>query len=112
MIRYSDILLMHAEAAFQNNQPEKARASLNLVRARVKIPPVTASGAALLEAIYRERRIELALEGHRFFDLVRTGRAAQVLGVLGYKENTHRVFPIPQSQIQASNGAVTQNPGY
>lgn len=112
VIRYSDILLMHAEAAYQNNQPEKARASLNLVRARVKIPPVTVSGAALLEAIYRERRLELALEGHRFFDLVRTGRAAQVLGSLGYKENTHRVFPIPQSQIQASNGAVAQNPGY
>ena len=56
--------------------------------------------------------MELGLEGHRFFDLVRTGRAAEVLGPLGYNDDVHKVLPIPESQIQASNGALTQNPGY
>lgn len=112
VIRYADVLLMHAEAAFHANEEETAKTSLNKVRARVNIPPITASGQALLDAIYRERRLELGLEAHRFFDLVRTGRAPQVLGPLGFSPGTHELFPIPQSQIQATNGALTQNPGY
>lgn len=118
VIRFADVLLMHAEAAAQNNNEAAARTSLNKVRARARgansniLPNITASGPALLEAIYRERRLELGLEGHRFFDLVRTGRAQNVLGPLGYSDATHRVFPVPQSQIQATNGAITQNPGY
>jgi hypothetical protein len=112
VIRYSDILLMHAEAAFHTADETAARQSLNAVRERVGLPEVTATGAALLEAIYHERRLELALEGHRFFDLVRTGRAAQELGPLGFQPGVHELFPIPQSQILATNGAITQNPGY
>ncbi len=118
VIRYADVLLMHAEAAAKNGNEAAAKNSLNEVRARanasgsVTVPAITANGQALIDAIYRERRIELGLEGHRFFDLVRTGRAANVLGGLGYVEGTHNVFPIPQSQIQATNGAITQNPGY
>lgn len=118
VIRFSDVLLMHAEAAAQNGNEPGARTSLNRVRARARgnasgiLPDITASGQTLLDAIYRERRIELGLEGHRFFDLVRTGRAQTALGPLGYQDGTHRVFPIPQSQIQATNGAITQNPGY
>ncbi|MBX2889423.1 MAG: RagB/SusD family nutrient uptake outer membrane protein [Saprospiraceae bacterium] len=112
VIRYADVLLMHAEAAFQTGDEPAARASLNQVRARVGIPSIGASGADLLNAIYRERRIELGLEAHRFFDLVRTGRAAQVLGGLGFRAGTHELFPIPQSQILATGGALTQNPGY
>ncbi|MCC6279998.1 MAG: RagB/SusD family nutrient uptake outer membrane protein [Saprospiraceae bacterium] len=118
VIRYSDVLLMHAEAAAQNANEDGARTSLNLVRKRARgntpgiLPDVTASGQALLDAIYRERRIELGLEGHRFFDLVRTGRAQTALGPLGYLEGTHNLFPIPQSQVQATNGAIRQNPGY
>ncbi|HNG90760.1 MAG TPA: RagB/SusD family nutrient uptake outer membrane protein, partial [Saprospiraceae bacterium] len=117
VIRFADVLLMHAEAAAQNGNEAAARTSLNRVRARARgnssslLPDISASGAALLSAIYRERRIELGLEGHRFFDLVRTGRAAAVLGPLGYQDK-HQVFPIPQSQIQATNGAIVQNPGY
>jgi hypothetical protein len=112
VIRYSDVLLMHAEAAYHAGDEGAARQSLNQVRDRVKIAEVTAAGPALLEAIYHERRVELGLEGHRFFDLVRTGRAAAALGGLGYVDNIHRVLPIPQSQIQATNGALVQNPGY
>ncbi len=112
VIRYADVLLMHAEAAFHTSDEAGAKASLNQVRTRVGIPEVTATGQALLEAIHRERRIELGLEAHRFFDLVRTGRAPQVLGGLGFKAGTHELFPIPQSQILATDGVVTQNPGY
>ncbi len=118
VIRFSDVLLLHAEAAYHNGQEGAARQSLNRVRARARganstiLKDVTASGQALLDAIYHERRVELGLEGHRFFDLVRTGRAAQTLGPLGYNEAVHRLFPIPLSQIQATNGAILQNPGY
>jgi hypothetical protein len=118
VIRFSDVLLMHAEAAAQNGNEAGARTSLNRVRARARgnatniLPDITASGQTLIDAIYRERRIELGLEGHRFFDLVRTGRAQAVLGPLGYVEGTHNLFPVPQSQVQATNGAIRQNPGY
>ena len=118
VIRFSDVLLMHAEAAFHNGNEAAAKQSLNRVRARARgtnaniLPNVTATGDALLQAIYHERRVELGLEGHRFFDLVRTGRVAQVLAIEGYNESIHKRFPIPLSQIQATNGAITQNSGY
>jgi hypothetical protein len=112
VIRFSDVLLMHAEACYWTGDEISAKNSLNRVRARVGIPPISASGLALLEAIYRERRIELGLEAHRFFDLVRTGQAPQVLGALGFVQGVHELFPIPNSQILATNGALTQNPGY
>jgi len=118
VIRYADVLLMHAEAAYHNGAEGVAQQSLNMVRARARgsnsniLPDVTATGTALLDAIYHEQRVELALEGQRFFELVRTGRASDELGSLGYLEGTHNLFPIPDSQIQATNGALTQNPGY
>ncbi len=117
VIRYADLLLMHAEASYQTGDESAAKNSLNMVRARARgnsslLPDVTASGQALLDAIYHERRVELALEGHRFFDLVRTGRASAVLGPLGYVDGKHNLFPVPESQILATNGAITQNPGY
>lgn len=112
VIRYADVLLMHAEAAYHTGDEAAAKASLNQVRQRVGIPEITATGEDLLNAIYRERRLELGMEAIRFFDLVRTGRAAQVLGPLGFVAGTHELFPIPQSQILATNGALGQNPGY
>ena len=118
VIRYADVLLMHAEAAYHNGNEDAARQSLNMVRARARggnqgiLADVTASGSVLLEAIYHEQRVELALEGHRFFELVRTQRATQELGALGYTEGVHNLFPIPETQIQATNGALKQNPGY
>ncbi|KXK19288.1 MAG: RagB/SusD domain-containing protein [Candidatus Parvibacillus calidus] len=112
VIRYADVLLMDAEAAAKTGDETKARESLNRVRMRVGVPAITASGSALLDAIFRERRIELGLEGHRFFDLVRTGRAAEKLGPLGFKDGVHNIFPIPNSEIVLSNGILKQNPGY
>ena len=112
VIRYSDVLLMDAEAAAQTGDEAGAKNSLNIVRARVSMPDVTSSGATLLEAIYHERRVELGMEGHRFFDLVRTGRASTELGPLGFKEGVNEVFPIPNSQITLSNGVLKQNSGY
>ena len=119
VIRYADVLLLAAEAAAQTGDEVKARDYVNEVRARARrgasgdvLPDINKTGPALLDAIFRERRIELGLEGHRFFDLVRSGRAAAELGPLGYQEGVHNVFPIPASQIQASSGLLTQNPGY
>lgn len=78
------------------------------------LPDVTASGQDLLEAIWHERRVELALEQHRFFDIVRQGRAAQLLNALGipFVEGKHNRYPIPTSEIDLSGGLITQNPGY
>ena len=71
-----------------------------------------ATGEDLLEAIYHERRVELGLEGHRFFDIVRQGRAATLLGEDGFTSGTHEVFPIPEAEITLSGGLITQNNGY
>jgi len=83
------------------------------VRNRAGVPALesgAASGPALLDAIYHERRVELGLEGHRFFDLVRQGRAVEVLE--GFIPGKSELFPIPTAEITLSNGALTQNPGY
>jgi hypothetical protein len=112
-IRYADVLLMAAEAIVRSGGSEStAQNYLNQVRARVGLAAVTATGNALLEAIYTERRMELALEGQRFFDLVRTGRAATVLAGKGFVAGTHEFLPIPQSEIDLSNGSLNQNSGY
>lgn len=113
-IRYADVLLMAAEA---NNKATaandaKARTYLNLVRRRAfgdLLHDISASGTALYDAILNERRLELAMEGERFFDLVRTGKALTVLGPLGFKANKNELFPVPQGEV---DGGLTQNPGY
>lgn len=111
-IRYADVLLMAAEA--HNRKPgandELAREYLNEVRDRVGLDPVTLSGAELTQAIWEERRFELSGEGLRFFDLVRTGRAAQE--IQGFIPGTHEIFPIPQVEIDLAGGNWQQNPGY
>lgn len=117
IIRYSDILLMQAEAAFMMGQEDLARTTLNQVRARASrtsiqtLPERASSGSQLLNDILHERRVELGLEGLRFFDLVRQENAVDKLGVLGYQD-FQRLFPIPQQQIDLSNGVLIQNPGY
>jgi starch-binding outer membrane protein, SusD/RagB family len=106
-IRYAEVLLMNAEAAIHAGGD--AAVPLNLVRQRVGLEPIE---SPTLEDVWDERRAELALEKHRFFDLVRTGRAPQILGPLGFQAGKNELFPIPLSQIDLSNGVLTQNPGY
>ncbi len=112
-IRYADVLLMAAEA---NNRKAgaddtKARDYLNRVRRRAfgdNSHDVNAGGDALKQAIWRERRLELAMEGDRFFDLVRTGQAATVL--TGFVTGRNERFPLPQQEVDISG--LPQNPGY
>ena len=113
-IRYADILLMAAEAiARGGGSSADAIRYVNQVRLRVGLQPFPPlQGQALLDAIYDERRMELATEGHRFFDLVRTGRAAEVLGSFGFQTNKNEILPIPQFELDISEGSLTQNPGY
>ena len=70
------------------------------------------TGDQLVETILKERRVELGLEGHRFFDLVRQGRAAEVLAEAGFQAGKSELFPVPTAEITLSNGQLTQNPGY
>jgi hypothetical protein len=111
VIRYADVLLMAAEANARTNSESTALGYLNQVRNRVGLPAKSSSGAQLIDDIMEERRFELACEGHRFHDLVRTGKASEILGSQGYQSHNN-YFPIPQNELDASNGALTQNPGY
>jgi hypothetical protein len=113
-IRYSDVLLMAAEAYNRGGISDtKAQEYISQVRRRAfgdTNHDVTLSGAALTDAIYHERRVELLGEGHHFFDLVRTGRAAAEID--GFVAGKHELFPIPLEEIQFSNGNWSQNPNY
>lgn len=110
-IRFADVLLMAAEALNRGGIDDGlARTHLNRVRERAGLEAVTASGSNLTEIIYEERRKELVGEGHRFFDLVRTGRAAPEIE--GFVEGKHEVFPIPLEEIEFSEGNWEQNPRY
>ncbi len=113
-IRYSDVLLMAAEANNRGNISDtKAQEYLNMVRRRAFGDinhDVTLSGAALTDAIYHERRVELMGEGHHFFDLVRTGRAAQEID--GFTTGKNELFPVPIEEIEFSAGNWFQNPNY
>jgi hypothetical protein len=80
------------------------------VTATELLPDVTAGGQALLDAIWAERRAELAMEQHRYFDLIRQGRAAEELE--NFQTGKHELYPIPPSEIALSDSMLTQNPGY
>jgi hypothetical protein len=113
-IRYSDVLLMAAEANNRGGISDaKAQEYLSQVRRRAFGDfdhDISYTGAALTEAIYRERGVELMGEGHHFFDLVRTGRAAKDID--GFVAGKNEVFPVPLEEIEFSNGNWTQNPNY
>ncbi len=113
-IRYADVLLMAAEANNRGGIDEaKAQGYLNDVRRRAfgdDLHDITATGASLTNAIYLERRLELIGEGHRFFDLVRTGKAVQEIS--GFQAGKHELFPIPAIEIQLAGNVWAQNPGY
>lgn len=110
-IRYADVLLMSAEAHVRGsiNTP-MAQSYVNQVRERAGLGPTSATGNDLVEVIYLERRLELMGEGHHFFDLVRTGRAASQIE--GFVSGKHELFPIPQVEIELTGNRWQQNPGY
>lgn len=109
ILRYAEVLLMNAEAATQTGGD--AATPLNLVRNRAGLPNATSTAQM---DVWKERRHELAFEHDRYFDLVRQGRAGEVLRSHGktFVDGKHEVFPIPQEQIDNAAGALIQNPGY
>lgn len=120
-IRLADILLLKAEALNELGDQTGAAALVNQIRERANLAKTTASSQADLRlAIEKERRLELAFEGHRWYDLKRTGRAIAVANAakgangqsLGYNLTENRLFwPIPQAELD-KNAKLTQNKGY
>ncbi len=119
ILRYADVLLMLAEASNELGDGATAAANLELVRNRASgnlgatrtvLPyiPFT-SQSQMRTAIKNERRWEFAMEGYRFYDLVRWGDALSTLGPLGYTPRA-ALYPIPQPAINSSNGVLVQNP--
>jgi tetratricopeptide (TPR) repeat protein len=119
IIRYADVLLIAAEAKNENGDQPKALEYLNMVRERARggneaiLPDITETNqAALRMLIWEERRHELAFEQIRYFDLMRQGRMAEVLGPLGFTAGKNELLPIPQQEIDLSEGKLTQNPNW
>jgi hypothetical protein len=133
VIRYADVLLMYAEACAENNDLNGAKTALEKVRLRARkgaaILPAFPYGtyadnkADLIKAIRHERRVELAMEGHRWFDLCRWGVAKQTMDAYKAAETTeaqaqmatfiagkHELFPIPSQEIDLN--PMDQNPQY
>ena len=125
--RYADLLLMLAESLNEQGQSAAALPFLNQVRQRAGVPPATITNQSMLrDTIAHERRVELAFENHRWFDLVRTNQAIPVMTAYGILQrqawpfllaNTYNITPnkliyaIPFREIQTNPG-LTQNPGY
>jgi hypothetical protein len=107
VMRYADVLLMAAEAHYQLGNSSQAQILVNQVRTRAGIPGISVNS---IDKIYKERRYELSGEGLRFFDLVRTGQAADF--IQGFVPGKHELFPIPQVEIDLAGGNWSQNPGY
>lgn len=145
LIRYADVLLLYAEALNENNKPTEAQKFLNMVRQRARntkpidprkdmqayVPRTTAgtlpnitetNQKALRELIWKERRVELAMEGWRRDDLMRQRRFGEVMKAYaakynvqkgrGFKNDRDYLLPIPQGEIDKSNNVLIQNPGY
>lgn len=111
ILRYPDVLLMYAEAAVHlgTGDPDT---KVNLIRDRADLPP---KAGVTINDIWQERRIELAMEHDRFWDIVRQGNAETLLHAAGktnFVAGKHELLPIPNSQIQLSGNKLTQNPNY
>lgn len=112
VIRFSEVLLIQSEAA--NELGLDAYTPLNRVRNRVNLSPLTGlSKDQLRTKIWNERRLELAFEHDRWFDLVRTGQAKAMMTLNGktFIEGKHELFPIPNAQL-IQTPSMTQNPGW
>jgi starch-binding outer membrane protein, SusD/RagB family len=128
-MRLGKVYLWYAEAANEIGKTTEALKYLNEVRKRARqgnnavLPDVTVTDKdALRQAIWKEQRVEFGQEYERFFELVRQGRAGQVLRAYaakyntakgqGFRDGVNEVFPLPQSEINLSKGKISQNPGY
>jgi hypothetical protein len=110
-LRLGDVILLYAEALNENGNTAAALTQLNRIRSRAGLADSSATSQAdVRQAIHDERRLELAFEGHRWFDLVRTNT---VNAEMGEKvSSNYHVFPIPTSEVRSTNGVITQNTGY
>lgn len=109
ILRYADVLLMHAEAILNNGGAGDADARVNEVRDRAGLLP---KAGVTIDDVWQERHIEFAMEHDRFWDIVRQGRAAQVMQAAGkttFVAGKHELLPIPNSQILLSGGLLIQN---
>ncbi|HKK46342.1 MAG TPA: RagB/SusD family nutrient uptake outer membrane protein [Balneolaceae bacterium] len=118
VLRYAEVLLIKAEAANELGNTQASLDALNEVRDRVNLPHVTTTDqTALRHAIWKERRLELAFEHDRWFDLLRTGQAAEAIKNSGNAEAAanfdehYTLFPIPIEQLRKTPD-MRQNPGY
>jgi starch-binding outer membrane protein, SusD/RagB family len=108
-MRYAEVLLLHAEALIESNQDAAGMDIINnQIRARVGLGDSPIADAKL--ALRHERRVEMAFEPHRWFDITRWGIGAEVFGAKW--DDKFNVLPFPQSAIDRSGGVVQQNPGY
>jgi hypothetical protein len=114
-LRYAEVILMKAEALNELGQTSNAIPLLDQIRNRAGLANTTAASQAdVRTAIWKERRVEMAMEHDRFFDLVRTGQATAAFAVDGktFVTGKHELFPLPDTFIKQANGLSQQNPGY
>lgn len=114
VVRFADVLLMLAEAMNENGKTNEALGPLNKVHSRAGLTAFSGlSSSDLRTTIANERRFELSFEGHRWFDLVRTGKALEACAPIGMKDYM-TVFPVPLSQVKVINNPMVfpQNQGY
>jgi len=111
VLRLAEMYLIRAEARAQQNKLEEGLKDLNVIRNRANVPSISSVGATdeLVDRILLERRVELAYESHRWFDLIRTGKVQQVLGIT---DVNNLLLPIPRQEILINSENLTQNPGY
>jgi len=107
IMRYAEVLLMNAEAAIHTG--DDAATPLNDVRDRAGLDPIS---SPTIEDVWNERQLELAGEQDRYWDVIRTGRAATIFGPLGFVTGKHELYPIPQTQIDLAGDLLEQNPNW
>lgn len=128
VMRYPEVVLTYAEALNECGESQEALEKLNMCKAQVNsinnstVLYQPGGYGFMRDQIWRERRAEMAFEWDRYFDLVRTGQAASVMHAFGnrrtnrrgayFRERVHELLPIPQTEVDVSNGVVVQNPGY
>jgi hypothetical protein len=128
ILRYADIVLLAAEAAIMAGDNAKALTYINMVRTRARMcgvegntVPADITGTVTIEQLQHERRLELAMEGHRFFDLVRRRLAEEKIDgsyldnqqvTVTFSSPKNDFFPIPEGEVNRSQGALLQYPGW